>query len=232
MISTQVSWHPGWRYHQLKGSLLAVIFLDALNQAARKFQDFTMDMGPDLDESMYEVPPRPLPPPSLCGQRSIEQAFCDVKFNCATTYEPRVGQSILDLTKGLPSKYDGGKWAAALAPGEGDNAAHCTGHVDAKKNVLGKQGDGWFAMKLRGVKKGLIIVCEGPFSARMEKQVTHVNTSTNVRLELDGQVTHYQRKLTKSLCSVVTDKASPGDHTLAFQAQGSILTGFSYVIWA
>ena len=44
--------------------------------------------------------------------------------------------------------------------------------------------------------------------------------------------TFTQRKLTKSLCSVVTDRATPGDHLLAFEAKGSKLTGFSYLIWA
>ena len=31
----QASWHPGWRFHHLKGSLLATLLLDALQSAAR-----------------------------------------------------------------------------------------------------------------------------------------------------------------------------------------------------
>ena len=49
--------------------------------------------------------------------------------------------------KYLPPK-EGVKWNVELAPGEGDNAAHCTGHVDAKRNMLGKRGSGWMVLRV------------------------------------------------------------------------------------
>ena len=59
-----------------------------------------------------------------------------------------------------------------------------------------------------------------------------MNTSSNVALELDGQPKHYQHKLTKSLCSVISDQLAPGDHILAFEAKDRTkFTGFSYLIW-
>ena len=36
MNPPKVSWHPGWRYFQLKGDLLAALFLEALADAARE----------------------------------------------------------------------------------------------------------------------------------------------------------------------------------------------------
>ena len=43
------------------------------------------------------MPPRTLPKPKLCGQKSIAKRFCNHKFECATGYSPRVGRGITDL---------------------------------------------------------------------------------------------------------------------------------------
>jgi len=263
----QVSWHPGWRYHQLKGDLLATPFLEALSDAARRYQRHTMDVGPNLDPEAYTVPAfpdeRPLPDPLVCGkegQSSVDAALCSVALSCATSFEPRLGAGPLELaplarapggstdadqspaTKKLLAKYsDGGKggkggWRVQLAPGEGDNTAACTGHLDQKFNMLAGAGGGWLAMVVPNVKVGVLIVCEGPFSAREKKKVEYLNTSLpggNALMELDGWPYHYARKLTKSLCSVVADDLTPGTHVLALQAtSASALTGFSHVIWA
>ena len=56
--------------------------------------------------------------------------------------------------KYLPPK-EGLKWNVELAPGEGDNAAHCTGHVDAKRNMLGKKGSGWMVLRVPKVRRRL-----------------------------------------------------------------------------
>mmetsp|Transcript_27387 Transcript_27387/g.49738 ORF Transcript_27387/g.49738 Transcript_27387/m.49738 type:complete len:783 (+) Transcript_27387:70-2418(+) len=254
----QVSWHPGWRYHQYKGDLLATPFLEALSDAARKYQSFTMEMGPVLDPEYFATPnfpaDRPLPASLHCGVKatssSVDALFCDTPFQCATSFEPRTGPGPLDLL--APNKGKGkakapvaggsapvgGGWKAFLAPGEGDNTASCTGHRDQKFNVLGQSGSEWLSMPLKGVSKGVLIVCEGPFSAREKSKVGYLNTSSvggNAQFEVDGQgPKHYQRKLSKSLCSVVSDGGglSPGDHTLAIKALGPRLTGFSHVIWA
>jgi hypothetical protein len=206
-------------------------------------------MGPNLDTDYYTTPERTMPTSLYCGVESegkstssVDPLFCDTTFSCATSFEPRTGPSPLDLL--VPKgKYrpkggggTGGKgWAAALAPGEGDNTAACTGHLDQKFNTLSKGGE-WLPMQLNGVHKGLLIVCEGPFSVREKTKVGYLNTSLkggNAQLEVDGAgPAHYQRKLSKSLCSVVSDQLSPGDHTLAFKAMGPELTGFSHVIWA
>lgn len=39
---SQVRWHPGWRYHQLKGRVLAINILTALQAAIQLFSDGTM----------------------------------------------------------------------------------------------------------------------------------------------------------------------------------------------
>ena len=83
---------------------------------------------------------------------------------------------------------------------------------------------------------GLLIVCEGPFSSRYQSHVAFINTSTdggNAVLELDGQRVHFQRKLPKSLCTLVYDRLSPDtEHELAVIPKGKELIGLSHVIWA
>jgi len=245
----QVSWHPGWRYHKLKGSLLATIVLEALQEAATRYQTYTMEMGPDLDPELYSYPSkeeRPLPPSFKCGSMSLDAEFCDTRFSCATTFEPHVGQSLQDLVEPPPQpgrlqsdasmsqRYhsEPSGWQVSLAPGEGDNTIHCTGHLDAKKNILGRKGDGWLVLRTPKLTRGLLLLCEGPFSARMAKKVQFLNTSGNTVLEVDGQRTHFQRKVPKSLCSVVSDGLSPATHTVAFKATEEVLTGFSFLVWA
>jgi hypothetical protein len=39
---SQVSWHPGWRSHQLTGRVLAFSILEALQLAIQQFSDGTM----------------------------------------------------------------------------------------------------------------------------------------------------------------------------------------------
>jgi hypothetical protein len=208
-----------------------------------------MEMGPNLDPDMFaasSASERALPPPVLCGKpgSSVDPELCSVALHCATSFEPRVGPGPLDLEQvqaaaksGAAGKPSGGLtgWASALAPGEGDNTAACTGHLDQKFNVLGKEGAGWLTLRIAGVQHGVLVVCEGPFSARFKAQVGYLNTSAtggNAQMELDGQPRHYARKLSKSLCSVVADDLSPGDHTLALRPTAKHLTGFSHVIWA
>ena len=42
------------------------------------------------------------------------------------------------------------------------------------------------------VERGLIMICEGPFSKRKVAEVEYMNTTTNVAMELDGKRIHYQ----------------------------------------
>ncbi len=194
-----------------------------------------MEVGPTLERSEYAVPSRPLPKPKLCGVggSTLEPLTCSVRLRCATSFSPRTGQSPLDLAS--PPQPAG--WSAALAPGEGDNAAECTGHLDQKYNTLAKQGAAWLKLPVR-TEHGLLVVCEGPFSARSKLKVEYVNSSAvggNAALELDGRPAHYARKLSKSLCSVVAEpkRLAKGDHTLALlPTSPTLLTGLSHVIWA
>ena len=41
-VPSQVRWHPGWRFHQLKGRVLAINILTALQSAIQIFSDGTM----------------------------------------------------------------------------------------------------------------------------------------------------------------------------------------------
>lgn len=41
-FGSQVSWHPGWRSHQLGGRVLAFAVLEALQSAIQQFSDGTM----------------------------------------------------------------------------------------------------------------------------------------------------------------------------------------------
>ena len=41
-FGSQVSWHPGWRQHQLTGRVIAFSILEALQQAVQQFSDGTM----------------------------------------------------------------------------------------------------------------------------------------------------------------------------------------------
>lgn len=210
-----------------------------------------MEMGPNLDPEMYEVPSYPeersLPPPLLCGKSgssSVDALLCDTPLSCVTSFEPRMGKGPLDLLPNKKNKhisletreYKANGWEIALAPGEGDNTAACTGHLDQKFNTLSaatKQSQ-WLDLKITNVQHGIAIMCEGPFSARYQKEVGYLNMSDggNVKMQLDGKKWHYVRKLNKSLCSVISDDLSKGDHTISIQATADTLTGFSHLIWA
>lgn len=50
----QVSWHPGWRQHQLQGRVIAFSVLEALQQAVQQFSEGTMG-GPPLADDYWHI---------------------------------------------------------------------------------------------------------------------------------------------------------------------------------
>jgi hypothetical protein len=50
----QVRWHPGWRYHQLQGRVIAFSILEALQEAMQIFSEGTMG-GPPLDQDYWHI---------------------------------------------------------------------------------------------------------------------------------------------------------------------------------
>lgn len=53
-VAGQVSWHPGWREHQLQGRVIAFAILEALQSAVQEFSDGTMG-GPPLADDYWHV---------------------------------------------------------------------------------------------------------------------------------------------------------------------------------
>ena len=116
----QVSWHPGWREHQLQGRVLAYSVLEALHTAVDIFSECTMG-GPPLDDELWHVTDyyenirnkvKNLPP--SIGQCSLlkevfPERICQVPMMGATQHTPRANPEQTSLAGLVRQTADGYK---------------------------------------------------------------------------------------------------------------------------
>mmetsp|Transcript_20001 Transcript_20001/g.29956 ORF Transcript_20001/g.29956 Transcript_20001/m.29956 type:complete len:483 (-) Transcript_20001:566-2014(-) len=93
----QASWHPAPKEHALMAKLLAYNYLDILSTAMQlEIQKSTVKKNEEaltIESVISEIGKGKDEP---CD-RLAEPYFCDLTFQCATSYEPREGHGLVDL---------------------------------------------------------------------------------------------------------------------------------------
>jgi len=101
VVPGRVSWHPGWRSHQLQGRVLSIWVLDALYDALQTWQDITVVEGDPLADDYwhvtdyYEQTRNALKtmPDSYCEGSAENVGYpkrvCRIALNGRTEYTPR-----------------------------------------------------------------------------------------------------------------------------------------------
>ena len=96
--------HPGWRYHQLKGRMLAVSVLEALQEAINTWSDVTITAGHPLPDEYWHVTDYYKDirekmanldaDVGSCGKLKdyLPERMCKVAVRGRTEYTPRLGQ--------------------------------------------------------------------------------------------------------------------------------------------
>ena len=96
--------HPGWRYHQLKGRMLAVSVLEALQEAINTWSDVTITAGHPLPNEYWHVTDYYKDirekinnldaDVGSCGKLKdyLPERMCKVAVHGRTEYTPRIGQ--------------------------------------------------------------------------------------------------------------------------------------------
>jgi len=113
----QVSWHPGWRRHQLTGRVIAFSVLEALQQAVQLFSDGTMG-GPPLDSGEWHMNDyynnirdkvkNADPTKSRCFQsEGIPTRVCNTPMRGKSQYTPRANFNDTSLASIVKPAADG-----------------------------------------------------------------------------------------------------------------------------
>ena len=116
---SQVSWHPGFREHQLTGRVLAFWMLQALDQALEKWVEITIVEGDPLADEYWHISDHYerikqnvlQMPPSFCEDGSggrFPSRVCRLALKARTEYTPRADPdktSIRSILKPAPDGY-------------------------------------------------------------------------------------------------------------------------------
>lgn len=115
----QVSWHPGWRRHQLTGRVIAFSVLEALQQAVQLFSDGTMGGPPLADEEWHvndyynnireKVKNTPMDPEKArCFQgEGLPKRVCTTPMRAVSQYTPRANFNETSLASIVKPAADG-----------------------------------------------------------------------------------------------------------------------------
>lgn len=115
----QVSWHPGWRQHQLQGRVIAFSLLEALQQAVQLFSDGTMGGPPLADEEWHvndyynnireKVKNTKMDPEvARCFQgEGLPKRVCTTPMRAVSQYTPRANFNVTSLASIVKPAADG-----------------------------------------------------------------------------------------------------------------------------
>ena len=114
----QVSWHPGFRTHQLTGRLIAFVILDALEQALNIWSENTIVAGHPLADEFWHVTDYYQSIQSkakqvdhsdikACEELAIPQRVCNMPLYGRTEFTPRANPAETSILSILKPKEDG-----------------------------------------------------------------------------------------------------------------------------
>ena len=185
------SWHPGWREHRLRGHMAAAILLDVLEIALTQFQQEASVGSLPLEPTAWHVAPLfeeqaravstilALPDSPCDASPGYSALGCNVTYECATEFAPRVGLSIADIvvldeTKLTSNLLARGQWVRNDPSTRGSSsegsveACPSSGHVNSRGYYEAlDHASGWLVLKLMGVREGVFILNAWGVSTRV-----------------------------------------------------------------
>jgi len=117
-VGSQVSWHPGFRTHQLTGRLMSFVVLDALADALSIWSDNTITQGHPLSDEHWHVTEyyesikskaRQLDHTESngCENLALPKRVCNIPLNGRSEFTPRANPHETSIRSILKPKADG-----------------------------------------------------------------------------------------------------------------------------
>lgn len=207
------SWHPAPREHNITARLLAHSYMGLLSEALdREIGRLARSPPPEPPNLSQLIEGIAVPHPRECNRHP--ELFCGNGWQCATSYEPRVGRGLEDLV-------ENDNYKQALAPADNTAVAEVVrlgvGYLDRKYAYRGRRVDGPASFRLHHVKDGKVIVCEPTYGWRRPNTVLDIHK--DVEFYIDGKKIANPGKMkiksAASNCVLVTDSCPAGGHHLS-----------------
>ena len=122
-VGGQAGWHPGWRWHQLKGRVMAFTILNALQSAVNQWNLYSISIGAPLDDDYWHVSEmydemqkkvrelRYDPSEKLCEEFAEQGAFpervCTTPLKARSEFTPRANPETTSLRSIIKPTSDG-----------------------------------------------------------------------------------------------------------------------------
>jgi len=229
----QVRWHAGWKLQRFRGVHMALAYLDLFEEAVGIYRELQKAGGvPPDDAPRWALAPRaPLPPPDSKAARPL---FASSTFNCAITWQPKVGRSLIDLVD--PASGVGGWKMQHPSPRVADITAkgqtNCHYH-DEKRSLVGNAQSKWIFFNVPNVKEdGLIGFC-GDFASReFGEYALIVVNQEEVMDKLEIWIESKTLGIA-SACFSTTHNVLEGDNVVGFRVtSGDLQLSLTHLIWS
>lgn len=227
-IDRPAPWHPGPHGHALRARILAYHYLDLLREALEKSIEHLKANGFDKESWNEKEKPLEVPAPASC-----HPDICTHPSYCSTTFEPRVGNNLLDLVK-LPavsptadSTTSSDKWHLRLYEADQDAVAHAKeknlGYLDMKYVIQGNKAAGALKLEIETFQEGPVFLCEPPgvFGRTPRSAGT---LSKDAAITIDGEKMewvddgYYKKHKVESATCRTSKKTTPaGKHEIVLQ---------------
>ena len=230
----QVRWHAGWKMQRFRGVHMALAYLDMFQGAVDEYKALlAAGAVPPSDDARWAIAPRDrdaLPPPK---SKQCKELFCSETFNCAMTWQPKVGKSLVDLVDpqlGLNGwKMQHPSARVADITNKGQTNCH---YKDEKRSLVGNAQSHWIFFNVPNVKDGGVVGFCGDFqSQKFDEYALIVVNQEEVMDKLSIWLESKTLGIA-SACFSTTHNVMEGDNVIGFRVtSGDLAISLTHLIW-
>ncbi|KAH8071885.1 hypothetical protein JL720_11388 [Aureococcus anophagefferens] len=164
----QVRWHAGWKMQRFRGVHMALAYLDLFEAAVDHYKQLlAAGSVPPSDHARWALQPRDREALHAPLVKECKDPFCSATFNCAMTWQPKVGRSLVDLVDpqlGLNGwKMQHPSPRVADITNQGQTKCH---YKDEKRSLVGNAKSHWVFFNVPNVQDGGLIGFCGDFQSQ------------------------------------------------------------------
>jgi len=228
----QVRWHAGWKLQHFRGVHMALAYLDLFEEAVGAYKKL-LEAGnvPADDDARWTLEPRPALPAPL--GKDVRPLFASQTFNCAMTWQPKVGRSLVDLVdpqlgvNGWKMQHPSTRVADITRQGQ----TNCH-YKDEKRSLVGNAQSHWIFFNVPNVKDGGVVGFCGDFAS--QKFGEYALIVVNQEEVMDKLEIWLESKTLgiASACFSTTHNVLEGDNVIGFRVtSGDLQISLTHLIW-
>ena len=230
----QVRWHAGWKMQRFRGVHMALAYLDLFEAAVDHYKQLlSAGSVPASDHARWALQPRDREALHAPLVKECKDPFCSATFNCAMTWQPKVGRSLVDLVDpqlGLNGwKMQHPSPRVADITNQGQTKCH---YKDEKRSLVGNAKSHWVFFNVPNVQDGGLIGFCGDFQSQKFDEYALIVVNQE---EVMDKLTIWLESKTlgiASACFSTTHNVVEGDNVIGFRVtSGDLQISLTHLIW-